>query len=771
MLVKFPSKIFGRSAVNHTFAIFVALFLSEFVIRLVAVYSDLTVAILALFGQLTFYGGMFLLFAGFATDRRCMRNLVVVLCAYTLSLVLLVLSFAYYSYFKISGTFLELEFVVRFLKSPSEWSPLIMAEARRNADIKHLHTLLVCMLCFSLFMGKWLSVKGFDMSVSPKSSGVLAVLLLSATLGGSLYGVLSPLSSSPLPSLLSGYIFREEIKKLEHGWDAPKDASLIPTDSFNQKNIVFFILESTRAQSTTPYSPNMATTPYMNELAKTSIVAERARPMVLNTSKSVFASICGLYPQFAFDVSEIHATPAPCLPSLLRSLGYRSVFFQTPTQKYESREKLVHTMGFRDFVSGDQVALQSQDPTLEEMGFEKINYFGYEDDIMLAPSESWLRDNKLYPFVAAYLTNVTHHPYAIPSDFTTTNLGTELGITRGLEESYHRYLLALNYQDRFVHQIIEQYKKLGIYDKTIFVFVGDTGQGFAEHGRQLSVSVIYEEGLWIPLIVHAPGLIDSRSSIRQNVMQIDIVPTIFDLLGVEVVGGEYPGVSLLREVKNRVLYSSCMYRAGCISRIDGSQKFIYHYQNMNSELFDLTEDPLEKHNLLEKFSDKRSSYTADIENWRNYVNTAYMSLNQDQVFDRVSSTLAPIDNKFELVVDQQTTIVGFDKKVEHHSNGNYLNVTVVYRLSGTPDAKTRINPFLRDEQGNKLDVHWYAPIFFNYPLEIGDKPLYVKDDIELIAPHSFAIQGSSFILEIIRTDSKGVHQDSRSELFKLESLE
>ncbi len=56
--------------------------------------------------------------------------------------------------------------------------------------------------------------------------------------------------------------------------DSPP-ASLVPTGS-EQRNIVVVFLESTRAQSVTPYVEGLATTPFMDELAKKSLLAERA---------------------------------------------------------------------------------------------------------------------------------------------------------------------------------------------------------------------------------------------------------------------------------------------------------------------------------------------------------------------------------------------------------------------------------------------------------------------------------------------------------------
>ena len=43
-------------------------------------------------------------------------------------------------------------------------------------------------------------------------------------------------------------------------------------------------------------------------------------------------------------------------------------------------------------------------------GFQKANYFGYEDDVMLKPSRRWLQQHAGKPFFATYKTLTPHHP-------------------------------------------------------------------------------------------------------------------------------------------------------------------------------------------------------------------------------------------------------------------------------------------------------------------------------------------------------------------------
>ena len=172
---------------------------------------------------------------------------------------------------------------------------------------------------------------------------------------------------------------------------------------------------------------------------------------------------------------------------------------------------------------------------------------------------------------------------------------------------------------------MEQYKELGLYDNTIFVLFGDHGEGFGEHGRFMHGDTPYEEGVRIPLIIHVPGRFENGERAEGLSSQIDILPTVLDLLGYEVENGEYPGFSLLHELpEDRTLRFSCISNRECLASIKGHQKYIYHYGKQPDEVFNLSTDPLETRNLASVFSkevlDRRRE---DLLRWRSQVNAGY----------------------------------------------------------------------------------------------------------------------------------------------------
>src|SRR5215212_3028928 len=366
----------------------------------------------------------------------------------------------------------------------------------------------------------------------------------------------------------------------------PAGASLTETPRTEKHNIVLIHLESTRAQSVTPYNEELATMPFLNELAKSSLLAERAHVVLPRSSKASVGVNCGieppLYPGPEFDPGGI---PAPCLASLLKHQGYRTVFFASTNNTIDNFDAVARGFGYEEIYSSE---------VMDREGFQVTNTFGYEEDIMLGPSKEWLIENGNEPFLAQYFTGTGHYGYeCVPNRYGYEHFSED--------EELDRYHNCLRMLDHFLENLFEQYKELGLYEDTIFVLYGDHGEGFREHGRYMHGDNPYEEGLRIPLLIHAPGWFEGGERVEGLASQIDILPTVLDMLGYQVRNGEYPGHSLLHELpEDRTLMSSCVYPYRCVASLKGTEKYIYHYGDQPDELFDLSEDPFEKRNLADE---------------------------------------------------------------------------------------------------------------------------------------------------------------------------
>jgi phosphoglycerol transferase MdoB-like AlkP superfamily enzyme len=566
-----------------------------------------------------------------AARRRLPRHVVVVLFHATTILVVLVNTCAY-QYFQQTGTALDYNIIALWLPDLKEVLSVLSGSVPFSAWV-----LLLAALFYAAF-GPWFLTRAISwwrgwnrrsLDGTPNISflGSLGLWLLAFYFGS--LSLLIGASPTDYSSGASVAVVRDPVVNVfltgvkeasttavdnsdATGVEHPAaHASLVQTPQTQKRNVVLIHLESTRVGAITPYNANLKTTPFLDQLAKNSLLAEQYYTIVPHTSKASVSVNCGIEPHLVQPTTEANAdgVPVPCLAGLLKDQGYSTALFQSSTQNFEDFGGLVKNFGYEDYYP-----LESMDPA----GFQKTNYFGYEDDIMLKPSEAWLQEHKDKPFMAEYLLGTGHHDY----ECRGTSHGDENFSDNDL---VNYYLNCMRLQDIFVKNLFDQYKKLGLYDNTIFVLYGDHGEGFGEHGRFVHDDTIYQEGLQVPLIIHAPGLLDGGERVQGLSNHIDILPTVLDLLGYEVKDGKYPGYSLLHPLpEDRTLRFSCFHEDQCLASIKGTEKYIYHYGNQPEELFDLSKDSFEKDNLAdERSKEEMDKRREDLLKWRSSVNATY----------------------------------------------------------------------------------------------------------------------------------------------------
>ena len=516
------------------------------------------------------------------------------------------------------------------------------------------------------------------------------------------------------------------------GFDT-RNASLVLKPGKKKRNVVFILLESTRASASSLYNPELkGTTPYLEELARESIVAKRAWAVMPHTSKAIISTLCGIPPQLTLKITEALAAglPAKCLPVLYREQGYSTVFLQAATKRFESRESLVDNMGFEDFFPLEKLG--------SKQGFDKVNYFGVEDLIMLEPSRKWLkRQSPDKPFLMTYLTLTPHHDYLSPKRFGFKEYTKE-------NEEFNRYLNSVHYVDQFVKHVIEMFKEEGLYEDTVFVILGDHGEGFNEHGRSQHDNVIYQEGLHIPMLVHDPLLAKDPRAIEYRTNQLDLAPTVIDLSGFEVQGGNFPGQSLLKIDKERRLFAHCWYERRCMATIEGDRKYIDHFGTQPAELFDLSKDPLERTSLYQSPEQVALEHKA-LSAWRANVNAFYKTYHLEEYAAKYASKDKPesaqqVDIKFgDSIQVVGVTVTPANAKDYKPGDpirpGTKVIVETVFHTKAKIPAGWAL--FMHGEDHKKkLKNYDHVPVGGTFPLQEWEPGTYITDRYEMQLPRS-----------------------------------
>ncbi len=557
----------------------------------------------------------------FAVARRGMLRWVVVVLFHAVTILAVVAGTVAHQYFRETGTTLDYSMIAEWIPKFEELMPIFIygispwAWALLAAAV--VYATLGPLVITSL-VERWTGAVGrfpSGMTLRPLWG---SLGLWSLALGFVFLSLLTGKTSLARDPVLNLVLTGVEEATADENPDAPAvaenpalNATLAPTSQTEKRNVVLVHLESTRAQSVTPYNEDLQTMPFLDELSRESLFVERAYTTVPRSSKASVAANCGveppLYPGPEFEPDGV---PAQCLADLLRERGYKTVFFASTNAAMDNFGDVVKGFGYEEFYPVE---------TMDVTGYQVTNTFGYEDDVMLGPSEEWLKNrDEGRPFLAEYFTGTGHYDYQCYG----TRHGTRDFPGEGALDAYHN---CLRLQDIFLESLFDQYKELGLYEETIFVLFGDHGEGFGEHDRSMHGDTIYDEGLKVPLIIHAPGQFDDGERVEELVSQIDILPTVVEMLGYEVENGEYPGYSLLGQIpEERTLMFSCISNRKCLASIQGYEKYIYHYNNQPEEFFDLSKDPLERNNIV-NMRDKAEldRLRKALIEWRSEVNAEY----------------------------------------------------------------------------------------------------------------------------------------------------
>ncbi len=390
----------------------------------------------------------------------------------------------------------------------------------------------------------------------------------------------------------------------------------------SRRNVVLVMLESIKAAATSLYAPFPSTTPFLDQLAREGAVVDEMYAVAPRTSAGWVAILNGIYPGnsdmlFLWEANETKNPRSQSLPKVLRSYGYRSGFFLPTHLVLQNDEALVKNFGFDDVISlrldpeGQPIADSVFRPP-----FDYVNYFGYEDRVLLEPTRAWVRQQvaTARPFFLAIMTNVGHYPYKVPKG------GPNTPFPGAPTAEYNDYLNSIGYIDEYLKDLVAIFRQEGLLDNTVFIIVGDHGESFGEHGPRQHMGQAYEEVLRVPGILAGPGIVPG-SKILGLRQQIDILPTVFELLGITLTGGKLPGLSLLAPVDSaRRIYFNGVYDATTIAARQGSTKFLYNFGRWPMEIYDLSSDPGERNDLAHKR--RAGAVELDLQVWHESVRKA-----------------------------------------------------------------------------------------------------------------------------------------------------
>lgn len=365
------------------------------------------------------------------------------------------------------------------------------------------------------------------------------------------------------------------------------------TSAKSALNVVLITIDTLRADHVGCYGYKQIKTPNMDGLAADGVRFERAFAVVPVTLPSHSSILTGTYPMFSgmHDFSANKLSPLqPTLASVLKQSGYETGAV-VAAAVLDSRFGL--NQGF-DFYYDHFDFNRLDEANLDEMQ--------RPGDVVADVALDWLAKNSQKKFFLWMHLYDPHFPYHLAEPYSR-------------EYDGRPYDGEIAFADEQVGRLLRFLKAKGIYKNTVIVLCGDHGESLGEHGEKTHGFFIYNSTMHVPLIIYLPEhhLPENAAArvVGDSVSLVDLMPTILGAVGVGV-PSQVQGRSLLPELqdhddpaaRDRVLYGETFLPRIHFnwSELRGSENGKYHFIDApRPELYDLTKDPGEVHNL---FTDK-----------------------------------------------------------------------------------------------------------------------------------------------------------------------
>lgn len=292
------------------------------------------------------------------------------------------------------------------------------------------------------------------------------------------------------------------------------DLSRPPLATSKGWNVVVLIIESFGSEYTSVANNYKGYTPFFDSLAREP-GAFFFKYDFANSRRSIEglpAVICGLpsFMQAPILTSDFSNNHFECLPKILARHGYSTYFLHGAHNGSMHFDSFARIAGFENFVGLNEY------PKNNPEDFD--HYWGVLDEPMLQYAAETM-DRAPKPALIGLFTLSSHHPYYIPPKYAGKFPKGNLEI-----------LESIGYTDYSLRKFFETARTKPWFKNTIFVLTADHTQK-TEHKE-------YDDLIgWhrVPLLIYAPGLKDRAPKVDPDriTQQIDIMPSVLDLLGIQ----------------------------------------------------------------------------------------------------------------------------------------------------------------------------------------------------------------------------------------------
>ncbi len=332
-------------------------------------------------------------------------------------------------------------------------------------------------------------------------------------------------------------------------------------------NVVVFLLESFSSEFIGSLNGSKKTwTPFLDSLMKQGVSFSNCYATgkkSLDAVPAVLSSIPNLMEQ-EFILSDYVVNSLESLPLHLGRLGYESAFFHGATNGSMNFEQFAYKIGFDHYFGRSEYGHDEDfDGT---WGIFDEPFFKWSADRMTGLSS---------PFLGVIFSLSSHPPYVIPEKYRERFSGGETPMHN-----------CIAYADYALQQFFAYAKQQPWYEHTLFVLLADHTPASKKPEYFKGIGSMH-----IPLLFFHPGDTSFQGVESRVVSQMDVMPSVLDLLGYDQAFYAF-GHSVFSEESFNVSYIGRKYL------IHGRGHLLVWFNEQPLGLYAL-DDKLMKHNLLD----------------------------------------------------------------------------------------------------------------------------------------------------------------------------
>jgi arylsulfatase A-like enzyme len=338
---------------------------------------------------------------------------------------------------------------------------------------------------------------------------------------------------------------------------------------------------------------NQPVTPFLKELSNQSLTVETFYGNSIQTAKGHAAILLSAMPSIRSKLfTKFQDIELNSIFEYVKAEGYRTlVFLSHDNIHYDNAYTFLKNKQLDDMVSVHTL--------LKEKDKQFKTRWGIQDNILMQYFfEYFASYSKKYqqPIFSVIVTGQSHVPFILPPHMRN--------VFPNADSKKEHYANCLNNVDKGIEVFYKELKKRKLNSESVVIVTADHSYPMGGHNIHNQEAGLYEESYLIPFFLTAPGV--ENKQLKGAYSQIDIAPTILDLLNIQVEDSTFIGESIFSSTKIRSVPQIQPYKKQ-IGIVRFPLKYRYAIKLDTEYAYNLIDDPLEKRNIVSTLTEEELS--------------------------------------------------------------------------------------------------------------------------------------------------------------------